>query len=179
MKDALHTNTHYTSLGSTALKARRCTLTLIEGGRGASTDAASGRVCQRSASTRVSTSAALSSEMAVHASVGASRTKQTSQFFVNRTRVLTLGFGLVLATFFALSFLQTPAGALFTSPISASTQTKEIVAQPGDSLWKIAANNPVEGMTTQQLVNHIMQHNQLNTATLTQGQKLIIPDTRK
>lgn len=179
MKDTLQTNTHYTSVGSTALKARCCTLTLIEGGRTFSEDPSNVFFQQQSTSVKRFTSEAAVSEMAPRTRAAARRASQTSQFFVNRTRALTLGFGLILITLFALGLLQTPAAALFAPPATAATQTKEIVVQPGDSLWKIAIKNPVETMTTQELINHIIQHNHLNTATLTQGQKLIIPEIRK
>ena len=53
--------------------------------------------------------------------------------------------------------------------------TEQIVVSKGESLWSIAEDHSVEGISTDQLVQFIMESNNLSSATLNVGQTLMVP----
>lgn len=61
------------------------------------------------------------------------------------------------------------AGAL------AAASVENVTVMPGDSLWQIAAEHPVKGCTTEQVVNHIIDANDLSDAMLRPGMRLTVP----
>lgn len=54
-------------------------------------------------------------------------------------------------------------------------QTGEVTVLSGDSLWSIAEEHPVQNRSTQEVVNWISEQNDLSSATLFAGQRLIVP----
>lgn len=52
---------------------------------------------------------------------------------------------------------------------------ERVTVMPGDSLWQIAAEHPVRGCTTEQIVNHIIAENDLTDAMLRPGMQLSVP----
>ena len=57
----------------------------------------------------------------------------------------------------------------------ATASVECVTVMPGDSLWQIAAEHPVKGCTTEQLVNHIIAENNLDDAMLRPGMRLSVP----
>ena len=79
---------------------------------------------------------------------------------------------------FAVSFLRTTAiNSFATSVMDSASQT--ITVQSSDTLWSIAENNPIEGVSTEQQVNWIRERNNLDTSLLRVGQTLEIPSVSK
>lgn len=64
--------------------------------------------------------------------------------------------------------------AATTSRIS-SMPTEAIRVYSGQTLWGIAEEHPVDGVSTRELVNWIERSNELSSASLTPGQTLFIP----
>ena len=58
-----------------------------------------------------------------------------------------------------------------------SMVTVETRVQAGESLWTIAENNPIEGFSTQEVVQIIRQENSLESSMLQPGQTLLVPHT--
>ena len=90
--------------------------------------------------------------------------------------------GLIITTsfvlMFAVSFLRTTAiNSFATSVMDSASQT--ITVQSSDTLWSIAENNPIEGVSTEQQVNWIRERNNLDTSLLRVGQILEIPSVSK
>ena len=56
-----------------------------------------------------------------------------------------------------------------------SVEMSQVVVTPGDSLWNIAQEHEVEGLTTQQTVDLILSTNALSSSTLGVGQTLLVP----
>ena len=54
-------------------------------------------------------------------------------------------------------------------------QAGEVTVLSGDSLWSIAEKHPVQNRSTQEVVNWISEQNDLSSATLFAGQRLIVP----
>ncbi len=77
-----------------------------------------------------------------------------------------------VAIFFAL---HTGAFSLCTSTVDASIPTEFISVSQGDTLWSIAAEHPIEGMTTQQCVRWISSTNDLDGCVLVPGQAIEVP----
>ena len=79
---------------------------------------------------------------------------------------------------FAVSFLRTTAiNSFATSVMDRASQT--ITVQSSDTLWSIAENNQIEGVSTEQQVNCIRERNNLDTSLLRVGQTLEIPSVSK
>ena len=57
----------------------------------------------------------------------------------------------------------------------AEAPVETVTVMPGDSLWQIAEEHPVQGTTTDQLVNHIIDENGLEDAMLRPGMRLSVP----
>jgi hypothetical protein len=68
------------------------------------------------------------------------------------------------------------AGALATSGrVPASGEFATLKVDPGTSLWTIAAEHPVEGLTTQQLAETIAELNRVAPGAVAAGQSLRVP----
>ena len=46
---------------------------------------------------------------------------------------------------------------------------------PGESIWSIAENHPVNGCSTAEVVEFITQENELSSSMLSSGQQLSVP----
>lgn len=57
----------------------------------------------------------------------------------------------------------------------AQTTLQEVTVMPGDTLWEIAEQHPVEGCTTSQLVDYIRCVNDLSQLSLSVGMRLEVP----
>ena len=62
-----------------------------------------------------------------------------------------------------------------TAPTPATTGAVKV--SPGESLWSIAAANPVEGLTTPETVEVIRRSNHLTSDAITTGSVLRVPAT--
>ena len=57
----------------------------------------------------------------------------------------------------------------------AAASYETIVVMPGETLWSIAQQHPVQGCTTAEVVRHISQSNALGSGLLTSGMELSVP----
>ena len=55
-------------------------------------------------------------------------------------------------------------------------KTAQVVVMPGDTLWSIAEEHPVQGCTTSQVVHHIVDSNGLSSSALDVGMLLEVPE---
>ena len=62
----------------------------------------------------------------------------------------------------------------FENALSSTAQV-EIYVRSGDSLWNIAVDHPIEGLTTDEAVDVIREWNDLTSATLFPGSSIIVP----
>ena len=88
--------------------------------------------------------------------------------------IVTVAFVLM----FALSFVRVTALEFYaTSVMDSSSQT--ITVHSNDTLWSIAENNSIDGVSTEQQVNWIRERNALDSSLLRQGQSLALPSVSK
>jgi LysM repeat protein len=67
-------------------------------------------------------------------------------------------------------------GAVVTSPRSAPAPSlTALKVTAGDSLWMLAADHPVEGLTTAQVSEILMEANHLEAPLVTPGQTILVP----
>lgn len=57
----------------------------------------------------------------------------------------------------------------------ASQQRAELVVASGDTLWSIASEHAIEGLSTQDTVSVLREWNDLSTSSLTPGTTLVVP----
>lgn len=50
-----------------------------------------------------------------------------------------------------------------------------IYVQPGETLWSIASEHPVKGVSTQELVQYISGENGISNSALMPGDKIVVP----
>ena len=102
---------------------------------------------------------------------------QTSQ---NAHRLISF----IVASFVTIAMIALMLGSLFTvlgSETSSfeqalvETERTTVSVAPGDTLWNIAEEHGVEGLTTQQSVDLIRTWNDLEQSTLQPGMELIVP----
>ncbi len=72
----------------------------------------------------------------------------------------------------------TGSALLSRHPEPAIVSSKRITVVEGDALWTIALRNPVEGMTTAQTVDLIVRLNDLSSASIAPGARLVVPVTQ-
>lgn len=53
--------------------------------------------------------------------------------------------------------------------------TEIVTVMPGESIWSIAENHPVNGCSTAEVVEFITQENELSSSMLSSGQQLSVP----
>ena len=53
--------------------------------------------------------------------------------------------------------------------------TMTVRVESGDTLWQLAKRHPVQGLTTEQTVELIVEHNQLAGATVQAGAQISVP----
>lgn len=53
--------------------------------------------------------------------------------------------------------------------------TVMVAVEEGDTLWSMAEDHPIDGLTTQQCVRWVIDRNGLDDAVLTPGQVLELP----
>lgn len=93
----------------------------------------------------------------------------------SRPRVRSLSsVELVLLLALALAFAAVGLGTLDASgrPDAPLAPVKVV---SGDTLWSIAALHPVDGLSTQQVVDLIIDHNSLESSSLAAGEILLVP----
>ena len=81
----------------------------------------------------------------------------------------------LVVSVFAIGFASVLGRARAHSDAIASIQTETIEVASGDSLWNIAAERPVEGLTTQETVDFIRDANGLEVSMLSSGMELDVP----
>ena len=63
-----------------------------------------------------------------------------------------------------------------TAMVLGHVRSTQITVGTGDSLWAIASAHPVEGVSTPELVDWLIDTNDLSGAALALGQSLTVPD---
>lgn len=81
----------------------------------------------------------------------------------------------LLVSVVAIGFTSVLGRAQAHSEAVAGIHTETIEVVSGDSLWNIAAERPVEGLTTQETVDFIRDANGLDVSMLTAGMELEVP----
>ena len=140
------TNARYECNGTAALAERRAYLTLIEGGRGA----------------EKAPDAAAPREVRPAAVAGS----QVRAGLV--TALLVAALVLVASVSDALT-RRAIASAIEAAP------TSTVTVHSGDTLWSIAAECGVEGVSTRDLVSWIIEENGLEGGLIMPGQVLVVP----
>jgi len=83
--------------------------------------------------------------------------------FAEKAALIALGAALIAVTL--------SAGSSDLPRVSTMT----VRVESGDTLWHLAKRHPVEGLTTEQTVELIVQHNQLTGATVQAGAQISVP----
>lgn len=92
----------------------------------------------------------------------------------NRTGMLSL-LGMFVIFCLASVLIYGKEGAVNEHFALASVQTEYITINEGDSLWSIASSRPIHGLSTQDEVRWLVEHNDLDTSALIPGQILMVP----
>lgn len=85
-----------------------------------------------------------------------------------------LAFMAIVAVLVASFAMFVSSDASFSHALQ-GTDLVEVSVEDGDSLWSIASEHPVEGLSTQEAVDAIMRWNELDVAGLRPGQTLLVP----
>ena len=114
-------------------------------------------------------------------------TMQTSQCLENKVVeklsqhevfVLSLFVSVALVISFVASFIHSNAINSYASSVMDSA-SHAITVHSNDTLWSIAENNPIKGVSIEQQVDWIKLRNNLNSSNLQIGQVLEIPAATK
>ena len=79
--------------------------------------------------------------------------------------------GLAILVIVALVIIAITSGARIPAP----SVTRTVSIASGQTLWALASVNPVDGLTTAQTVELIVQMNSLNGSEVTVGQRITLP----
>lgn len=91
----------------------------------------------------------------------------------NRT-VLIVALILALTTLIASTVLLQTALANEASG-APSVQQQSVTVLPGDTVWGICESNPVEGLSTYEMVQQVLDMNKKADATIIPGERLVLP----
>ncbi len=98
-------------------------------------------------------------------------------------RALTVQRAIMLAGIFILTLAALLGAGWAASAGAASARTEAVgsatfepvTVEAGDSLWSLATEHPIEGLSTQETSDAIRDRNQLETALLQPGMELEVP----
>lgn len=65
--------------------------------------------------------------------------------------------------------------ASYDAAVSSISATECVAVQPGDTLWGIAQDHAVQGLSTRQVVDLVKDWNQLDGGLVTPGMTLVVP----
>jgi hypothetical protein len=106
-------------------------------------------------------------------------TESVHTTYTSRTRSRTAGHAVTPTEFFiiglAIVFLLLAAASGRSTHAITGIETSTVRVQPNQSLWSIALEHPVDGLTTAQAVELIRQVNAMDTSRLRAGQLLEVP----
>ncbi len=92
-----------------------------------------------------------------------------------RRRTRSISGGLELLALIVIAGLLV-LGAVVTSPRSAPTPSlTALKVTVGDSLWTLAATHPVDGLTTAQVSDLLVEANHLEGPLVSPGQTIMVP----
>lgn len=149
--NAMACDTRFVSEGSSALQASPVRLRLVEGG------------LSRPAVAKPSSTTSSAREIAPRqASLGA------------RLALPLVALGMTVALLVA-SLLMDTAAASGRASAFAQVGTEAVTVMPGDSLWSLAEEHPVDGASTAEVVDFISQENGLSSSNLSIGQSVYVP----
>lgn len=60
---------------------------------------------------------------------------------------------------------------------AAATPSVQVNVEPGDSLWSLAREHPIPGLSTNEVVSRIRELNDLDSSLLRPGEQLMVPQT--
>ena len=94
----------------------------------------------------------------------------------HRSAVLSISFAIVFAfvVFLSSSALEASAQSATDAALD-SASTTVVYVRDGESLWSIAQQHGVDGVSTQSVVDWIVSENNLSSSCLFSGQKLVVP----
>ena len=137
--------------GTSALASKPCEFTLLEGGASVAQD--------------IATSAEFLN-------------KQSSASYCpfSRKQLFVAALALVAIVCFLVSTYNLRATAIENEVLDKLQYAVEtIMVQPGDSLWKIAEDHNVSGVSTTDMVRYVQKINHISSDSLVSGQLLKIP----
>jgi hypothetical protein len=65
-----------------------------------------------------------------------------------------------------------------SNKLVADVATTHVVVHEGDSLWALAQQHPLDGLSTRDVVNWIKDENSLSSSLIMTGQQLVVPDSQ-
>lgn len=80
-----------------------------------------------------------------------------------------------IVVLFSASLVRTYSDAAARAAVVQDAAYVEVVVISGQGLWDIAEAHPVQGLSTAELVDHIIEVNELPNATIHSGQHLSVP----
>lgn len=90
---------------------------------------------------------------------------------------LVVARALFIASALLVSACAIPLGAQAISARlgAAATPSIQVDVEPGDSLWSLAREYPVAGLSTNEVVSRIRELNDLDSSLLRPGEQLMVP----
>lgn len=86
-------------------------------------------------------------------------------------RIISLCLLLALCcAFLCLGVSRVPGGTVYNAESSA-----QVLVRPGDTIWSIAREHPVDGFSTNEIVSYICEVNDLSSDVIHAGTRLTIP----
>lgn len=125
-------------------------------------------------------------EASAHRDVHAMERPAAKAAYAGETRASQMASRLIAAAaivVFTLAFLVIGSSALASQQAVLSadsiSSTQEVRVKRGDSIWTIASEHPIEGYSTQSIVDAIYQINDLQESMLTPGMVVSVPTTSR
>lgn len=98
----------------------------------------------------------------------------------DRLKSFLVGLFMTIIVACAIVSFATAFGMLSSTASAQDTAVETIcvAVEPGESLWTIAQEHPIQGMSTQQCVRWIIQYNNLTNASVSAWQIIEVPTVR-
>jgi len=107
---------------------------------------------------------------------GSNRSFKKARRATKINRMGTIHFlGMIVVGCIAALLLYCNGGVASVHHALTAVQTEYITIDEGDSLWSIASDRPVQGLSTQEEVRWLVEYNKLESSALLPGQVLVVP----
>lgn len=97
--------------------------------------------------------------------------------FCNKKNAIAFFFVICSMTLILIftAFFMDVSTATHKAASFSDVSTEIVTVMPGDSLWSIASQHPVDGCSTEEVVEFISEQNELSSSMLSSGQQLYVP----